>query len=66
MASDKNVTDKGMDSDRGKDGAAAPDWANGLRQFYDSVVDEPIPDSFKDLLDKLDDHENASGKGSGR
>lgn len=32
-----------------------PGWANGLRQLYDSVVDEPLPDSFKDLLSKLDD-----------
>jgi hypothetical protein len=32
-----------------------PDWADGLRQLYDSVVDEPLPDSFKDLLSKLDD-----------
>lgn len=31
-----------------------PEWANGLRQLYDSVVDEPLPDSFKDLLSKLD------------
>ena len=31
-----------------------PEWANGLRQLYDSVVDEPIPDTFKDLLSKLD------------
>ena len=32
-----------------------PEWANGLRQLYDSVVEEPLPDSFKDLLSKLDD-----------
>lgn len=31
-----------------------PGWANGLRQLYDSVVDEPLPDTFKDLLSKLD------------
>lgn len=31
-----------------------PDWATGLKQLYDSVVDEPIPNSFKDLLSKLD------------
>ena len=31
-----------------------PEWANGLRQLYDSVVDEPLPDTFKDLLSKLD------------
>ena len=31
-----------------------PGWANGLRQLYDSVVEEPLPDNFKDLLAKLD------------
>ena len=31
-----------------------PGWAAGLRQLYDSVVDEPLPDSFDDLLKKLD------------
>lgn len=31
-----------------------PEWANGLRQLYEAVVDEPIPDSFRDLLSKLD------------
>ena len=34
---------------------AGPGWANGLRELYDSVVDEDIPDSFKDLLSKLDE-----------
>lgn len=32
-----------------------PGWAKGLRQLYNSVVDEPLPDSFEDLLKKLDD-----------
>lgn len=31
-----------------------PGWAMGLRQLYDSVVDEPLPPSFSDLLSKLD------------
>ncbi|GFM27345.1 uncharacterized protein PY1_contig-01-206 [Novosphingobium sp. PY1] len=31
-----------------------PGWAGGLRKLYNSVVDEPLPDSFKDLLKKLD------------
>lgn len=31
-----------------------PEWAHGLKQLYDSVVEEPIPDAFKDLLSKLD------------
>ncbi len=41
----------------GKAGAGVPEpeWANGLKKLYDSVVDEPLPDSFKDLLAKLDD-----------
>jgi len=45
----------------GKAGAGAPgaktgkpEWADGLRQLYDAVVDEPLPDNFKDLLAKLD------------
>jgi hypothetical protein len=39
----------------GHDGVKTPDWSNGLRKLYDSVVDEPLPDSFKDLLSKLDE-----------
>lgn len=39
----------------GKDGRNKdPDWANGLKRLYDSVVEEPLPDTFQDLLDKLD------------
>lgn len=29
-------------------------WAGSLRKMYDDTVDEPLPDSFTDLLDKLD------------
>lgn len=38
----------------GRPGLGDPGWANGLRQLYDAVVDEPLPDTFKDLLSKLD------------
>ena len=31
------------------------DWATGLKRLYDSVLEEPMPDSFKNLLSKLDD-----------
>lgn len=31
-----------------------PGWTNGLRQLYDQVVDEDLPDSFRDLLARLD------------
>lgn len=34
--------------------ADKPGWADGLRQLYDSVLDEKLPDSFDDLLKKLD------------
>lgn len=44
---------KGKDS-QAKDAKDKPEWANGLRRLYDSVVDEPLPDSFKDLLSQLD------------
>ncbi len=40
-----------------------PQWADSLRNLYDSVVDEPIPDSFKDLLEQLDEPDK---KKSGR
>jgi len=43
--------------------AAKPEWTNGLRQLYDSVVDEPLPDSFKDLLAKLDDPSDGPSSG---
>ena len=36
------------------DGSDRPDWAFGLRRLYDSVVEEDLPDSFKDLLSQLD------------
>lgn len=54
-----------------------PDWSHGLRQLYDSVVEEELPESFRDLLDKLDDtdpeeidasgdtHDTAPSKGGG-
>ena len=29
-----------------------PGWADGLKQLYDSVVQEPLPPSFDDLLKK--------------
>lgn len=32
-----------------------PEWADGLRQLYDSVLNEPLPDSFADLISKLDE-----------
>lgn len=35
--------------------AGDPEWASGLKKLYDSVVDEPLPDTFKDLLSKLDE-----------
>jgi hypothetical protein len=54
-----------MNSDKAKDSMrpakpkggkrARPEWADGLRQLYDSVVSEPLPDSFADLIAKLDE-----------
>jgi hypothetical protein len=35
-----------------------PGWAEGLRKLYDDVVAEPLPDSFEDLLRKLDQADN--------
>ncbi|MDC0886691.1 NepR family anti-sigma factor [Altererythrobacter sp.] len=43
-------------------GEKKPEWANGLRELYDSVVEEPLPDSFADLLSKLDDEPSSGDK----
>jgi hypothetical protein len=32
-----------------------PGWVQGLRQIYNSVLEEPLPPSFDNLLKKLDD-----------
>lgn len=39
-----------------KDGE--PGWADGLRRLYNSVVDEPLPVSFDDILKKLDESDD--------
>jgi hypothetical protein len=51
---------------RDKATSREPAWADGLRQLYDSVVDEPLPDAFKDLLAQLDDGDTASPGGKAR
>jgi hypothetical protein len=47
---------------------SAPEWADGLKQLYNSVVEEDLPDSFKDLLDRLEGiappREDDGGNGS--
>ena len=54
MAKNEGIKNIGHDRPlRGRQ--KSPDWAAGLRRLYDSVVEEPLPDSFADLLDKLDD-----------
>lgn len=35
--------------------ASEKQWSDGLKRMYDSVVEEPLPDSLKDLLARLDD-----------
>ncbi|WP_298469487.1 NepR family anti-sigma factor [uncultured Erythrobacter sp.] len=59
MTSDKKSTETASDGDLASKDGQSPEWANGLKQLYDSVVDEPLPDAFKDLLDKLDDVDSA-------
>ena len=50
---DKSMKDIGMErSERRR--TPSPDWASGLRRLYDSVVEEPLPDSFSKLLADLD------------
>jgi hypothetical protein len=36
---------------------SAPEWADGLKQLYDAVVEEDLPDQFLDLLAQLDEQD---------
>ena len=61
MGSDKHSSE-GQNGGSGRpEGRKSPEWADGLRQLYDSVVEEPLPDSFKNLLDQLDSSEPPDG-----
>ena len=53
MAENRKPSGKGVPSS--KPAVAQPDWANGLRNIYDSVVNEPLPDDMLKLLASLDD-----------
>jgi len=47
---------------RSGEGQDVPEWTNGLRHLYDSVVKEPLPDSFRDLLDRFDEESEDAGQ----
>ncbi|WP_379922520.1 NepR family anti-sigma factor [Erythrobacter sp. R86502] len=49
----------------GANGRRAPEWADGLKQLYDSVVEEALPDNFKDLLDRLDAMDTTGSRSGG-
>jgi hypothetical protein len=38
-------------------GGRKPEWADGLKRLYDSVVEEPLPDDLAALLARLDQPE---------
>lgn len=60
-----NHSQGGGESGGGNARQRAPEWADGLKQLYDSVVEEDLPDSFKDLLDRLDATPPARGQRDG-
>ena len=61
MSSESISGDQSPEQSSQGEGTPRPDWADGLRQLYDSVVDEPLPDTFRDLLERLD--EDGDGEG---
>lgn len=56
---DASASDAGTKSDDG------PAWTSGLKQLYNSVVDEPLPDAFKDLLAQFDESDDSSKPNDG-
>ena len=62
-------TDGQGDTSGGGDGSPRrrpPEWADGLKQLYDQVVEEALPDSFKDLIARLDAIPPARGRDGGK
>ncbi|MXP10520.1 NepR family anti-sigma factor [Pseudoblastomonas halimionae] len=53
--SGKSHDDKAGDDKKARDEQSGPEWARGLRDLYDDVVEEPLPSSFHDLLARLDE-----------
>lgn len=66
MVSDNNRSGPPIVSGVTANKKSSPDWADGLRQLYDSVVDEPLPDSFMDLLSQLDQEKPSKDPKAGR
>lgn len=64
MTSDKEPYKNGTDRHAANRADGSASWTDGLKQLYDSVVDEPLPDAFKDLLAQFDDTEGGTGKRS--
>jgi len=59
--------DKSKLPSNGKDSKGTdkpPAWADGLKRLYDDVVEEPLPDTFKDLLAQLDESDDSCGASS--
>ena len=52
MAEKRKPPGQGVPSS--KSAVAQPDWADGLRNIYNSVVNEPLPDDMLKLLASLD------------
>lgn len=51
----RDASKSGAPATQDANNGGGADWAAGLKQLYDSVVEEPLPDSFKDLLSRLDE-----------
>ncbi|MEL7198343.1 MAG: NepR family anti-sigma factor [Pseudomonadota bacterium] len=63
MGSSNNSSDGSSEPDKPDGKSDDPEWAAGLKQLYDAVVEEELPDAFKNLLAKLDDASPECGAG---
>lgn len=53
-----NMMNLGSQSVEPRRGTPQPEWAAGLKRLYNSVVEEPLPDNFADLIARLDDRDS--------
>lgn len=64
IATDDPMTDNGRKNGPRLDDLAASQIGKKLRERFDEVINEPVPDRFLDLLNKLEESEKQASKES--
>lgn len=58
------LSDAKLGTDAKLDSGSQKRIGDQLRAMYDELMQQPVPDRFKDLLDQLDKKDSTKGNGS--